>query len=81
MIIQLQQIHHQITMQGNLRGEAPLEKVAPVAVQGDAGGQQKKAAAPGDQQAPVALRNRNHHRYAMVKRDEPPDDNLMPGEQ
>ena len=32
--------YHQIAMQGNLGGETPLEKVTPVAVQGDSGGQQ-----------------------------------------
>ena len=40
MVIQQQKVHHQIAMQGNLGGETPLEKVTPVAVQGDSGGQQ-----------------------------------------
>lgn len=40
MVIEQQKVHHQIAMQGNLGGETPLEKVTPVAVQGDIGGQQ-----------------------------------------
>ena len=42
--------------------------------------EEKKAAAPDGQQAPVALRKRSIHQYAMVQRRKPPDAPLTSGE-
>ena len=37
MVIQQQKVHHQIAMQGNLRGKTPLDKGVPVRMQGKTG--------------------------------------------
>ena len=54
MVIKLQQIHHQIAVQRNLRGETPLDKGVPVRMQGKTGKEECQQHHPCCRETPVA---------------------------
>jgi hypothetical protein len=62
MVIQLQQVHHQITVQRNLGCQTPLDKGIPVRMQSEGCGQQQYYCHDGARQTPLTGKRLGCHK-------------------